>query len=409
MLRIRSFAALRPQPEQASSVAALPYDVMSSAEARVMAAGKPMSFLHISKPEIDLAEEVHLYEDQVYAKAAENFATFQEKGWLQREAQPQLYLYRQIMGEHAQVGVVACCHIDDYAQDVIKKHEKTRQDKEDDRTRHVITLNANAGPVFLTYRDDEAIDALVAKDMGEVPLYDFTSEDGVRHSAWRVSDAAAYMRAFGRVPAAYVADGHHRSASAARAGAERRKANPQHTGEEEYNWFLAVLFPASQLRILPYNRLLRDLNGHSEAEVLGRLGALGTLTPTEAMAPSRSGAVNLYVGGRWYSLVFTPESIAQDDPIASLDVSLVQERILAPIFGILDPRTDHRVDFVGGIRGPGELVRRVDSGEMVMGISMYPTRIDQLLAVSDAGLMMPPKSTWFEPKLRSGLFVHSLD
>jgi uncharacterized protein (DUF1015 family) len=300
-------------------------------------------------------------------------------------------------------------HVDDYEADIIRKHEKTRKDKEDDRTRHVLELNANAEPVFLTYRGRPELDRLADQVTREAPLYDFTAPDGVRHVVWRVTDTRPWAEQFGTVPVAYVADGHHRSASAWRAARELRTANPGHHGNEEYNWFLAVLFPAEQLRILPYNRVVRDLRGQSEAEVLERLRGVGRLSPAAGSVPARAGSVAVYLGGRWHLLEFDPARIPAGDPIASLDVSLLQDLVLGPILGVGDPRTDPRVDFVGGIRGTDDLERRVDSGEVAIGFSMHPPTVDQLMAVADAGAIMPPKSTWFEPKLRSGLFVHTLD
>lgn len=409
MLRINPFAAIRPPQNLAPRVASVPYDVVNSAEAREIAKGNPHSFLHVVKPEIDLPEDIDLYDDSVYAKARENLDRFIAEGTLARDEEPSIYLYRQVMDHRAQIGVVCCCHIDDYANDLIKKHEKTRRAKEDDRTRHVITLNANTGPVFLTYRDQAAIDALVERDVNSRPIYHFDADDGVTHTVWKAEDPQAYVEAFGQVPCAYVADGHHRSASAARAGAERREANPNHTGQEEYNWFLTVLFPAGQLHILPYNRVIKDLNNRTPLEVLGHLRGLGTLSETEDPSPEKPGRFCFYIDGTWHKLVLPDSAIDHDDPIKSLDVSLLQEKALGPIFGIDDPRTSDRVDFVGGIRGTGELEKRVDSGECAVGVSMHATTIDQLLNVADAGLIMPPKSTWFEPKLRSGLFVHSLD
>ena len=409
MLRIAPFAAIRPLPNQAARVASVPYDIVSSAEARRLAEGNPISFLHVVKPEIDLPEGTGLYDDAVYARAKENFQRLLDAGTLIREKEPTLYLYRQVMNHREQVGLVACCHIDDYANNLIKKHEKTRKEKEDDRTRHVKTLNANAGPVFLTYRDRVDIDNLVERDMNARPLYHFDAPDGVTHTAWAVPDPKPYVDAFREVPCAYVADGHHRSASAARAGAEKRAANPDHTGNEEYNWFLTVLFPAGQLRILPYNRVVLDLNGRSVAEVLEGLRQVGSLSETDEPAPEKPGIFCFYLAGAWHRLQLEASSIDRADPIESLDVALLQNRVLEPVFGIDDPRTSQRIDFVGGIRGTGELAKRVDSGEAAVGISMHPTTIEQLLTVADAGLVMPPKSTWFEPKLRSGLFVHTLD
>jgi uncharacterized protein (DUF1015 family) len=408
-MRLQPFLALRPDPALAERVASVPYDVVSRAEAAALAEGNPVSFLHVGRSDIDLPPDLDPHHDLVYAKARENLDRFVAEGVLRREERPSLYLYRQIMGGRAQVGVVACVHIEDYERDIIRKHEKTRKDKEDDRTRHVLTLNANAEPVFLTYQGLGIIDELVKGMCESASLYDFTAPDGVRHTVWRVDAAAPLLEAFRAVPAAYVADGHHRSASAWRAGLERRKANPSHRGDEEYNWFLAVLFPAAELRILPYNRVVRDLNGQTPARVLERLSTLGTLSPTKDRVPARAGTFVIYLDGRWYRLLLDPALIDHSDPIGSLDVSLLHDHLLGPLLGVGDPRTDPRIDFVGGIRGTRELERRVDSGEMAMAVSMYPTTIEQLMAVSDAGQIMPPKSTWFEPKLRSGLFVHTLD
>ncbi len=407
-MRLNPFRAVRPRPDLAARVAAVPYDVVNRAEAAELARGNPHSFLHVGRSDIDLPPEVDPYDPRIYARARAALDELLSSGTLVEDAKPGLFLYRQVMDGRTQTGVVGCVHVDDYERDLIRKHEKTRQDKEDDRTRHVLTLNANAEPVFLTYRAEPAIDAQVERIVATAPLYDFTAPDGVRHTVWTVPDPAALVRAFGAVPHSYVADGHHRSASAWRAGKERRAANPSHHGDEEYNWFLAVLFPSSELRILPYNRMVRDLKGQTPAEVLARIGKLGKLTPTRDPAPDRSGVFALYLGGAWHRLELDPASIDRSDPIASLDVSLLQDRVLGPILGIGDPRTDKRIDFVGGIRGPAELQRRVESGEMAVGFSLYPTTLDQLMAVSDAGHIMPPKSTWFEPKLRSGLFVHRL-
>lgn len=408
-MRLHPFTSLLPPAELASRVAAPPYDVVNRSEARAMAAGNPASFLHVGRSDIDLPDSTDQYDPAVYRTARQALDRLVREGALQRDHQPSLYLYRQVMNGQAQVGVVGCVHVDEYEQDLIKKHEKTRPDKEDDRTRHVLTLDANAEPVFLTYQDDAAVDRLVDRDTAGSPIFDFTSDDGVHHTGWRVRDPAAYMAAFGQVACSYVADGHHRTASAWRAGKERRAANPNHTGQEEYNWFLAVLFPASQLRILPYNRLVKDLNGMDRAAFLKRLEQVGKVEPTANPNPKAPGAFAVFPGDRWYLVTLDPASIDSADPLASLDVSLLQERVLTPILGIGDPRTDKRIDFVGGIRGTDELERRVKSGEMALAISMYPTTVEQLLRVADAGLMMPPKSTWFEPKLKSGLFVHLLD
>jgi uncharacterized protein (DUF1015 family) len=408
-MRLNPFRAVRPHPDLAAQVAAVPYDVVNRAEAAELARGNPHSFLHVGRSDIDLPDDVDPYDPRIYRRAREALDQLLTGGTLLQDSRPGLFLYRQIMDGRTQTGVVGCVHVDDYERDLIRKHEKTRQDKEDDRTRHVLTLNANAEPVFLTYRGRADIDGLVAGIVSaSPPIYDFTAPDGVRHTVWAVADAGALARAFGAVSHAYVADGHHRSASAWRAGKELRAKNPSHRGDEEYNWFLAVLFPADQLRILPYNRLVRDLKGQAPREVLDRLSLLGTLTPTTEATPDRTGVFCVYLDRRWHRLELDAAGIDRSDPIASLDVSLLQDRVLSPTLGIGDPRTDKRMDFVGGIRGTAELERRVDSGEMAIAFSLYPTTLDQLMAVSDAGHVMPPKSTWFEPKLRSGLFVHEL-
>jgi uncharacterized protein (DUF1015 family) len=407
-MRLSPFRAVRPVPELAERVAAVPYDVVNRTEAAALADGNPYSFLHVCRSDIDLPGNMDPHDPRIYAKAREALDRFQAEGTLIREAEPSLYLYRQIMEGRAQIGVVGCVHIDEYEQDIIRKHEKTRADKEDDRTRHVLALHANAEPVFLTYRGRPDIDALTRSILLTVPLYDFTAADGVRHTVWRITDPAPFLAAFRTVPHAYVADGHHRSASAWRAGRELRNAPAQHRGDGEYNWFLAVLFPAEQLRILPYNRVVRDLAGQGTARVLARLAHVGHVTTTSDPLPPRPGTFCFFLANEWYRLELDERTIDRADPIASLDVSLLQDRVLGPILDIGDPRTDERVDFVGGIRGTDELERRVRSGEMAIAFSLYPTTLEQLMAVSDAGKIMPPKSTWFEPKLRSGLFVHTL-
>lgn len=408
-MRLNPFRAIRPRPELAARVASVPYDVVNRTEAAELARGNPHSFLHVGRSDIDLPEDVDPYDRRIYARAREALNQLLAGGILVKDVAPGLFLYRQIMDGRAQTGVVGCVHVDDYERNLIRKHEKTRQDKEDDRTRHVLTLNANAEPVFLTYRGRPEIDAVVAGIVSALPpLYDFTAPDGVRHTVWAVPDSEGLAEAFGAVPHSYVADGHHRSASAWRAGKELRAKNPSHRGDEEYNWFLAVLFPADQLRILPYNRTVRDLKGRSPPEVLDSLARVGTLTTAGDATPDRSGVFCIYLDGGWHRLELDPAGIDRSDPIASLDVSLLQDRVLSPILGIGDPRTDKRIDFVGGIRGTEELERRVSSGEMAIAFSLFPTTLEQLMAVSDAGHVMPPKSTWFEPKLRSGLFVHEL-
>jgi len=389
-------------------VAAPPYDVVSRDEAARLADGNPHSFLHVGRSDIDLPPDVDPYDDRIYAAARANLARLMADGVLVREEGPAVYLYELTMDGRVQTGVVGCVHVDDYAGDVIRKHEKTRKDKEDARTRHVLELNAHAEPVFLTFRDEPSLDALIADGCRGAPLYDFTAPDGVRHRVWRAPGAEAFTRAFDAVPVAYVADGHHRSASAWRAGLERRAANPRHTGAEAYNWFLAVLFPAGQLRILPYHRVVRDLAGMLPGAFLERLRDVGRVVPAHEPSPPRPGSFGVYVPGGWRLLVLDPASVPAD-PVRSLDAALLEERVLGPLLGITDIRTDPRIDFVGGIRGTGELERRVDGGEMAVAFALHPVGVDQLMAIADLGGIMPPKTTWFEPKLRSGLFVHPLD
>ena len=338
-------------------------------------------------------------------KARENFLALQGRGALIRETEPCVYLYQQRMGSHVQTGLAAVCHIEDYERDSIKKHEKTRREKEDDRTRLIGTLGANTGPVFLTYRDSAEVDALVADILATAPLYDFTAPDGIQHTVWRVPSGDALVNALAKLPSSYVADGHHRTASAARVGRERREKNPNHNGSEEYNWFLCVLFPASQLQILPYNRAVKDLNGHSNEAFLAAVARVFELKPNGSPTPAGPGQIRMYLDGSWYDLAWQPGPSA--DPIAQLDVTGLQDRLLAPILGIDDPRTSKRIDFIGGIRGAAELVKLVDSGKAAVAFSMYPTTVAQLMAIADANQIMPPKSTWFEPKLRSGLFIHT--
>lgn len=409
MVRINPFRALRPRPESAAKVASVPYDVVNREEAAALAAGNPLSFLHVVRPEIDLPASTDPYDDAVYARAAENFRRLIDDGVLFHEAEPAVYLYRQIMQGRAQTGVVCCCHIDDYEHDLIRKHEKTRKVKEDDRTRHVLSIRANAGPVFLTYRHRTEIDALTAKETTAAPLYDFTAPDGVQHTVWKAQNTSALVDALQRLDLLYVADGHHRSASAWRAGKELKAQNPGHTGDEEYNWFLSVLFPDNQLKILPYNRIIRDFGSHSASDVLSALGKIGPLERTDNASPRKPGEFCFFIDDAWHRLTVPEASIDRNDPIESLDVALLERLVLTPIFGIGDVRTDDRIDFVGGIRGTKELEARVRSGEWACAVSMFPTTIEQLLAVADAGRIMPPKSTWFEPKLRSGLLVHTLD
>jgi uncharacterized protein (DUF1015 family) len=406
MLRIRPFQGLRPAPQFVSQVACVPYDVVDRDEAAALAQGNPRSLLHVDRAEIDLPRDTDPYSGGVYAKALENFSNLQKDGILIRETGKVVYLYQQIMGIHVQTGIAALCHIDDYEHNLIKKHEKTRKDKEDDRTRLIGTLSADTGPVFLTYRGQGAIDRFVNEARRSAPLYDFTAPDGIRHTVWRIDHAGELVDDFGRVPCAYVADGHHRTASAVRVGRERRANNPNHTGNEDYNWFLAVLFPGSQLKILPYNRCVHDLNGQTAEELIAKLKAAGfTVEESADATPSCPGEVRMYLGGKWHRVAWTPDPKA--DPIARLDVTVLQDRLLAPLLGIDDPRTSKRIDFIGGIRGTGELEQRVKDGRAAVAFSMYPTTVEQLMDIADAGAIMPPKSTWFEPKLRSGLFIHT--
>jgi uncharacterized protein (DUF1015 family) len=389
-------------------VASPPYDVVTRDEAAGMAEGNPISFLHVGRSDIDLPAGTDPYDPRVYESARASLVKLMKDEVLVHDEFPSVYLYEQVMNGQSQIGVVGLVHVDDYESDVIRKHEKTRRDKEDDRTKHVLVLNAHAEPVFLTVRDDASLAGLIAKGIGGDPIYDFTAPDGVRHRVWRTLDPAPFVRAFENIPLAYVADGHHRCASAWRAGAERRAANPAHTGDEEYNWFLATLFPSGGLRILPYHRVVRDLGGLSPEQFIERLGSVGKVTKVENPNPPHPGSFTFFTGGAWYLLELDPATIPANDPIRSLDAALLEERVLGPILGVGDIRTDKRVDFVGGIRGTAELERRVNSGEMALGVALYPVTVDQLMAVSDAGAIMPPKTTWFEPKLRSGLFVHTL-
>ncbi len=410
-IQIRPFRAVSPTPSDASRVASVPYDVVNRDEAKMHASKNEESFMRVVRSEVDFEDDHSPYDDAVYAKARANYETLLESGAMQKDGEAGLYLYRQCMGEHQQVGLVACCHVDDYNNNLIKKHEHTRKVKEDDRTRHVLELNANAGPVFLTYRGQERIDDLITEEMIKRPMFHFVAEDGVTHTGWRVVNESALLDACQSIDVAYVADGHHRSASAARAANERKEANSNHSGDEEYNWFLAVLFPSTQLDILPYNRVVKDLNGLTPDALLEAMQSVGSVEKTSMPSPEHEGQCCVYLGKEhgWHLLTFDPSSIDKSDPVASLDVELLQTRVLTPMLGVGDPRSDTRIDFVGGIRGTDELEGRVDSGACAVAFSMYHTTIDQLLDVADAGLIMPPKSTWFEPKLRSGLFVHDLD
>ncbi|MEZ6185818.1 MAG: DUF1015 family protein [Planctomycetota bacterium] len=404
MADIRPFRALRPTPDLAAKVASVPYDVIDSDEARVLADGNPDSFLHVVRPEIDLPADVDIHDDRVYAKARENFDAFRARGTLVQEEQPCFYLYRQIMGEHAQTGIVATFSVDEYDHDRILKHEKTRPDKEADRTRHVNTLGAQAGPVFLTFRPDARIQDLMHEACEEEPLFDFTAVDGIQHTVWRVTETRHFDSAFGMVSHLYVADGHHRSASASNVRRQRREAGTL-TPDDPSNYFLAVAFPSDDVQILSYNRLIHDLGGRSPEAFLRELrGVLPCEQVTSGTAAR--GEVRMYLAGQWYRIPLEPTA---DDPVSRLDVQVLAERILSPMLGIEDQRTDERISFVGGIRGTEALERAVQNGKAQLAFSLPPVTSDELLAVADAGRTMPPKSTWFEPKLRSGLLVYSIE
>jgi uncharacterized protein (DUF1015 family) len=405
---IRPFSALRPEGAGASQVASVPYDVVNTDEARTLAAANSLSFLHVSRPEIDLPDGTDPYSDSVYRKALENFEKLIANAPLVTEDVPSLYLYRLIMGDHEQIGVVACCSVDEYDQDLIRKHERTRRDKEDDRTRHLTVLRAQTGPVFLTYRANSDIDTMVLESTMANALFDFTAQDGIQHTIWRVPDPVRFVHSFREVPFLYIADGHHRAASAARTRAELREQSFGYTGDEEYNFFLAVIFPDDQVQILAYNRAIRDLNGLSNSEFLERLGKSFEISESDTDTPQHRGQWSMYLEGRWYSLNLRADAARSEGVVESLDVSVLQDRVLDPILGIKDVRTDKRIDFIGGIRGSEELKRLVDAGKAEVAFSLFPTTMEDLLRVSDAGEIMPPKSTWFEPKLRDGLLIHKI-
>lgn len=413
MAQFRPFKAYRPKPEYAAEVASKPYDVLNSEEAREEVKGHPLSFLHVGKPEVDLDPTLDIHDPKVYEKGAENLQKLIREGILVEDDKPFFYVYAQTMFNRTQYGLVGCASVDDYWNEVILKHEKTRKDKEEDRCQHVRVTNAHTGPIFLTYKDNSEIDAIVGKTIAEAPNTDIITIDGIRHQSWVISNSEEIEKIkniLGGVDKFYVADGHHRSAAAGIVGRERQQANPNHNGDEEYNFFLAVLFPASQLYIMDYNRLVADLNGHSKDELFAKLADMFEIAEqSEQFAPKKKGQFGLYIDGKWYCLEAKEKLYNPNDPVENLDVAILQNNVLAPILGIEDPRTSKRIDFVGGIRGLGELERRVNSGEMTLAISMYPTSIEELMAIADAGKIMPPKSTWFEPKLRDGMFVHFLD
>lgn len=409
MATIKPFRAIRPAAEFVSRVAALPYDVYKREEAREAAGKEPLSFLNIDRPETQFAEDYDMYAPEVYEKAAAMLKEQREKGIYIQDETPCYYLYELVMDGRSQTGVVACASVDDYCNQVIKKHENTREEKEQDRIRHVDTCSAQTGPIFLAYRSTEVLERLIAEEKEKETLYDFASEDGILHRVWKVSDsatAAAMEREFTKTTQLYIADGHHRAASAVKVGLKRRAEAGTYDGSEEYNYFLSVLFPEKELKILPYYRVVRDLNGHSEEEFLAAVRQNFTIEKSDVpVDPKQKGEFGMFLGGQWYRLVAREELLLGTDPVKRLDVSVLQDALLCPVLGIKDPRTDGRIDFVGGIRGLAELERRVGL-DMKVAFSAYPVSILELFAVSDAGLLMPPKSTWFEPKLRSGIFIH---
>lgn len=408
----RPFKAFRPKQEFAQKVAAKPYDVLSSAEAREEVKGNPISFLHVGKPEVDLDPSIDLYDPRVYQKAKENLHKLIDDGIIVQDTEPYLYLYAQTMDGRTQYGLVGCVNKDDYWNDNIKKHEKTRKDKEEDRSEHVRITNAHSGPVFLTMPDNSEVNAIIEKISKTEPANDLVDSMQVRHTSWVVkdkNDSEKLQKLLKDTKYFYIADGHHRSAAGAIVGREREKANPNHTGNEEYNYYLAVLFPASHLYIMDYNRVVIDLNGNTDEEFFNKIKEVFDIEeqPTQ-FKPTKKGEVGMYINKTWYKCNFKSK-FASNDPVEGLDVSLLQNNILKPILGVDDPRTSKRIDFVGGIRGIGELEKRVDSGEMKVAFAMYHTSVQELINIADAGKIMPPKSTWFEPKLADGMFVHFMD
>lgn len=414
MAIVKPFKGLRPEKEYAEKVASPPYDVLNSKEAREMASGNPYSFLHVVKPEIDLDPDIDLYDEEVYKKGGENLRKLINDGIMVQDTEDCFYIYRQIMGNHEQTGLVAGASCNEYIAGKIKKHEHTRPDKENDRMKHIYTLNAQTGPVFLTYKAREEIDGIVDEIVKKAPEYDFEAA-GVKHTLWVVEDkflVAKIKDEFLKIDCLYVADGHHRSASATRVKKEKEKSNPSHTGNEEYNYFLTVIFPDNQMQILDYNRAVKNLNGLSEDEFFNKVKqnfVMEFISESEPFKPLSKHQFGMYLKGKWYKLTAKEGSFNQNDPVKNLDVSILQENLLTPVLGIGDPRTDERIDFIGGIRGLQELEKRVNSGDAAAAFALFPTTIDDLMKIADAGEVMPPKSTWFEPKLRSGLVVHLLD
>ncbi|MEZ3520502.1 MAG: DUF1015 domain-containing protein [Muribaculaceae bacterium] len=414
MAKVKPFKGVRPPSRMVTEVASRPYDVLNSAEARAEAEGNPSSLYHIIKPEIDFAEGTDEHDPAVYDRAVENFNAFQQRGWLVQDEKEHYYIYAQTMDGRTQYGIVIAANVDDYMNGCIKKHELTRRDKEEDRMKHVRINNANIEPVFFAFPDNEVLETIIREVSAGPAEYDFTAPDGFGHHFWVIDDEATIERItdeFGKMPALYIADGHHRTAAAALVGAEKARNNPAHRGDEEYNYFLAVAFPSSHLKIIDYNRVVRDLNGLSPAEFLEKLEYKFIIEDkgSEIYRPTALHNFALYLEGRWYSLTARPGTYDDSDPIGVLDVTISSDFILRDIIGITDLRSDKRIDFVGGIRGLGELKERVDSGEMAFALALYPVSMEQLIAIADTGNIMPPKPTWFEPKLRSGLVIHKLD
>ena len=415
MVMIKSFKAVRPRKDLVKKIASQPYDVLNSDEARLEAKGNPYSFLHVVKSEIDLPENTGHYEPIVYEQAADNLQNMIEEGWMILEKKEAMYLYRQIMNGHSQYGLVVSSSVQDYVEGKIKIHELTREVKEKDRITHVDTVNANTGPVFLTYPANNNLDSLFENIASESPEYDFTADDDIQHTIWIIKEEELQKEIsmlFSEIPYTYVADGHHRSKSAAMVGKARKDLNPKHNGKEEYNWFLSVLFPHNQLKILDYNRVVKDLNGLSTKDFLTKLKQffeINSAENKEKASPVKKTDFAMYLENKWYRLQTKNGIYDAKDPVDSLDVSILQKNVLTDVLGIGDIRSDERIDFVGGIRGLGELEKRVNSGEMKVAFALWPTSIEELMSIADAGKIMPPKSTWFEPKLRSGLLVHLLD
>ena len=412
MANLKPFCGIRPIKTLANKVAAPPYDVLNSEEARIQAEGNAYTFLHINKPEIDLDPGIDIHDARVYQKGAENLQRFISEGIIRKDTSAAYYVYRQVMGDHEQTGLVAAASVEEYESGLIKKHEFTRPEKEDDRVKHIDCLNAQVGPVFLTYQSNSLVDAIIDESVAVTPNYDFVASDGVRHVFWVVSDMEMINKidcAFKNVPCLYVADGHHRSAAAMRIKQQRQQANPNHTGDEAYNFFLTVVFPHQQMKIMDYNRVVKDLNGLKVSELLGALEGKFELSELKhARKPSTAHEFTMYLNKQWYTLTTKAGVVDESNPVARLDVSVLQDNVLNPLLGIENPRTNNRIDFVGGIRGVAELEKRVDSGECAVAFACYPTSIEHLMAIADAGEVMPPKSTWFEPKLKTGLVVHDL-